>query len=242
MPKYDIYLYDDCKVLKNKLNIKDEEALDLAEADLSRANMMILYNSGFYDFSVKGICEIHKTLFEDVYDWAGKFRVINIQKGEKILAGKSVWYSDCDSIEKDLKNIFGKINKTDWKKLDKESFVKKIAEYFSSIWQVHPFREGNTRTVTMLLAFFVENKGYYFDHDLIANSAGYFRDALVMASLDKFSEYEHLEKILNDAICTEPIGISNEKEISKERKDKYEKYKYENYKPTSHEYLEKQEH
>ena len=39
MPKYDVYLYEDCKVLKNKLNIKNEEALDLAEADLSRANI-----------------------------------------------------------------------------------------------------------------------------------------------------------------------------------------------------------
>ena len=242
MPKYDVYLYEDCKVLKNKLNIKDEEALDLAEAELSRANMMILYSSGFSDFSANGICEIHRILFEDVYDWAGKFRVINIQKKEKILAGKSVWYSDCDSIQKDLKNIFSKMNRVNWQKLNKKSFVSKVAKYFSSIWQVHPFREGNTRTVTMLLAFFVENNGYYFDHDLIARSSGYFRDALVMASLDKFSEYEHLEKILNDAICTEPVEAGNEEEISNERKEKYEKYKYENYKPTSHEYLEKTEH
>ena len=88
MPKYDVYLYEDCKVLKNKLNIKDEETLDLAEAELSRANMIILYNSGFSDFSANGICKIHRILFEDVYDWAGKFRVINIQKKEKILAGK----------------------------------------------------------------------------------------------------------------------------------------------------------
>ncbi len=239
MSKFDVYLYDDCNVLKNLLNIKNEEDLDLAEAELSRANMMILYDSGFDDFSVNGISNIHKKLFEDVYDWAGKFRVINIQKREEILGGKSVWYSDCDSIESDLDNLCRNIEKIDWKNLSKKDFVYNVVDCFSSIWQVHPFREGNTRTVTMLIAFFVESKGYYFDHDLISRSSGYFRNALVMASLDQFSEYEHLENILNDAICTEPIELDEGTEIPVERKEKYKKYYSEDYKPASHEYLDR---
>lgn len=239
MSKYDVYLYDDCKVLKNLLNIKDEDELDLAEAELSRANMMILYDTGFSDFSSKGVCEIHKKLFEDVYDWAGKFRVIDIQKREEILGGKSVWYSSNDLIENDLDEIFNKIKEIDWEHLSKRDFVYNIVDNFSSIWQVHPFREGNTRTVTMLIAFFVESKGYFFDHDLISKSAGYFRNALVLASLDQFSEYEHLENILNDAISTEPIEIEDDETISPEQNEKYKKYYSENYKPSSHEYLDR---
>lgn len=66
MSKYDIYLYEESTVLKNLLNITDEEQLDLAEAELSRAKMMLMYKSGFSDFSSNGVCHIHKTLFEYV--------------------------------------------------------------------------------------------------------------------------------------------------------------------------------
>ncbi len=238
MSKYDIYLYENSKILKNLLNIKDESELDLAEAELSRANMMILYEKGFSDFSPKGLCEIHRFLFGDVYEWAGKYRVINIQKREDILAGKSVWYSNCDDIEKDLKAAFAKINKVDWKGLSQPEFAKKVARLFPPIWQAHPFREGNTRTVVMFMTFFVESFGYYFDQQLIAASAGYMRNAFVLASLGEYSEYEHLEKILTDAICTEPIDYSDDSENTTAKSSKYEKYYTEDYKPKPHEYSE----
>ena len=86
----DIYLYDDVPVLKNKLGIKDSDLLDAAEAGMSRANMMLLYESGFHDFSPAGLCEIHRCLFSEVYEWTGKFRTINIEKRERLLAGRSI--------------------------------------------------------------------------------------------------------------------------------------------------------
>lgn len=48
------------------------------------------------------------------------------------------------------------------------------------------------------------------DQELMAASAGYVRDSFVMASLDQFSEFEHLERILLDAVCDEPIDYSEE--------------------------------
>lgn len=238
MSKYDIYLYDNSNVLKNILNITDDKELDLAEAELSRAKMMLMYHSNFSEFTTEGIAFIHKKLFEDVYEWAGKFRIINIQKREEILAGKSVWYSNCDNVERELNNAWKEINKIKWRDLSKDEFVKLIARHFSTLWQIHPFREGNTRTVVMLMMFFVEHYGYYFDQELITQSSGYFRNALVMASLDEFSEYEHLEKILNDAICTEPIEDSEEIDVAKNKNEKYERYKTKDYKPVPHEYIE----
>lgn len=238
MSKYDIYLYEESKVLKNLLNIKDEYELDMAEAELSRANMMILYEKGFTDFSPKGLCEIHKCLFGDVYEWAGKYRVINIQKREDILAGVSVWYSNCDNIERDLNTSFTNINKVDWKNLSQLEFAKQVAHLFPAVWQAHPFREGNTRTVVMMMTFFVESFGYYFDQQLIAESAGYMRNAFVLASLGEYSEYEHLEKILLDAICTEPIDYHDDIELENAKSSKYEKYQTKDYKPKPHEYSE----
>jgi cell filamentation protein len=163
MSKYDIYLYDDCNVLENLLNIKDEQALDLAEAELSRANMMILYEKGFSNFSQEGIYEIHKFLFGDIYRWAGSPRIINLQKREPILAGKSVWYSDCDNIHTDLEKAWMNINSVNWRSLTRQEFVKKIARLFPAIWQVHPFREGNGRAQREFARELCMECGYVLD-------------------------------------------------------------------------------
>lgn len=171
----DPYLYEGSSVLHNLLNIHDEKELDLAEAELSRANMMLLYEQGFDDFSTLGIKTIHKVLFEDVYAWAGEFRTINIQKREPLLAGISVWYADSDNIKGDLDAAWKAINRIPWKKLSRKEFASQIARKFPLLWQVHPFREGNTRTIVLLMTFFVEHHGYYFDKDLLAASAGYVR-------------------------------------------------------------------
>ena len=57
----------------------------------------------------------------------------------------------------------------------------------------------------MMIALFVEHYGYYFDYELMANSAGYVRNAFVLCCFDDNSEFEHLERILFDAISEEPI-------------------------------------
>lgn len=239
MSKYDIYLQDNSNVLKNRLGITDENALDKAESMMVRTRMALLYNSGFSEFSTIGICKLHKILFGDVYDWAGKYREINIQKCERILVGKSVWYSNWDTIDKDLNKIWKKINAVDWQSLNREDFAKKIAKLFSAIWQVHPFREGNTRTTVMMIALFVEHYGYYFDYELISSSAGYVRNAFVLSCLGDYSEFEHLEKILIDAISNEPIEDTDIDGLeSKTKETKYKKYYIGDYKPTPHEYVE----
>lgn len=234
----DPYLYDDIPVLKNKLDIKEDKLLDLVEAEQSRANMMLLYEQGFDDFSPQGLCYIHRFLFGDIYDWAGKYRIINIKKREKLLAGRSIWYSNDENIERDLCDAFDVIHEQAWYSVSREEFVTLLARCFPRIWQVHPFREGNTRAVVMMLTFFVEKHGYYMDQELLASSAGYVRDSFVMASLDQFSEYEHLEKILMDAVCTEPVEYNadslNQVNSDSQKQERYKKYRYENYTPEPH--------
>lgn len=234
----DFYLYEDVPVLRNKLDIRDEKTLNLIEAEQSRANMMLLYEQGFEDFSPAGLCEIHRFLFGDIYEWAGRYRVINIEKREKLLAGRSVWYSNDEDIPRDLDMVFQMMHRKQWGQLSRQEFVSELTRCFPKLWQVHPFREGNTRTVVMMLTFFVEYHGYYMDQELMASSAGYVRDSFVMASLDQFSEYEHLERILLDAVCDEPV-IYEEEDLDSERsspsrEEKYRKYQKEQYTPQPH--------
>lgn len=178
----DPYLYDDVPVLRNVLSIKDEKTLNLIEAEQSRANMMLLYEQGFHDFSPEGLQSIHRFLFGDLYNWAGKFRIINIEKRERFLAGRSVWYSNDEAITDDLTSVFQDIQAQDWSALSREAFVPAVSRCLAKIWQIHPFRafrEGNTRTVVMMLTFFVEHYGYFMDQELLAESAGYVRDPLL---------------------------------------------------------------
>ncbi len=233
-----IYCYEGTDVLKNKLDIRDEETLDLIEAEQSRAAMMLMYNKGFDDFSPNGFYHIHYELFKDIYNWAGKPRVINIIKRESILCGQSVWYSNDENIEADLQKAFEALNNIEWKSLGREKFIKSLVPKIAAVWKVHPFREGNTRTTVMLLTMFIEHHGYFVDKELLAASAGYVRNSLVLASFDENSEYEHLEKILLDAVTDEPIEYSDYS-ISDETNNKYKKYQSENYEPQKHEVMPK---
>ena len=87
--------------------------------------MMLLYEHGFHDFSNRGVKKIHRTLFEDVYEWAGNYRVINIIKREPVLAGQSVWYSNAEDIPHDLKCAWDEIHQVEWISLSKRRFRKK---------------------------------------------------------------------------------------------------------------------
>lgn len=233
----DPYLLNESTVLRNLLDITQQSELNTIESELSSANMMLLYEAGFFDFTTKGIQQIHKALFQDVYEWAGQFRVIDIQKHEKLLAGKSIWYSNVDNIHKDLDKNWKLIHNINWSTLTREEYCKQIAFHFSRIWRVHPFREGNTRTIVMLMTFFVESHGYYFDKELLASAAGYVRNSFVMASIDEYSEYEHLEKILLDAVKTSPvIYTDNDIEDADISVDDFVRGKYitDDYEPINH--------
>lgn len=232
----DPYLYEDIPILRNKLGVKDEKTLDLIEAEQSRASMMILYEKGFHDFSPEGLCAIHRFLFEDIFDWAGTYRLINIEKREKLLAGHSVWYSNDEDIDRDLKEAFAYIHTQAWADMTREEFARAMSHCFPKIWQVHPFREGNTRTVVMMMTFFVEEYGYFMDQELLASCAGYVRNSFVMASLDQFSEFEHLERILLDAVRTTPIRYTIDPPVQGNESDvvRYQKYQTGPYIPQPH--------
>ncbi|OEH86836.1 hypothetical protein BHU72_00795 [Desulfuribacillus stibiiarsenatis] len=84
------------------------------------------------------------------------------------------------------------------------------------------------------MTFFIEHYGFHFDKDLLAVSAGYVRNAFVMASFGEYSEFEHLENILLDAICTEPIEYKDD--LEQEESIHGAKYQTKDYTPVAHEY------
>ena len=221
----DPYVYEGTNILINSANIRDAEKLDDYETTLSRVAIIDIINNPIAISSTKDIFVIHKKLFGEVYSWAGQKRTINIYKEEPVLDGLSVEYSHCKNIDRDLSLIQKEIDKYDWKKADKKTLIQKITKVIASIWQVHAFREGNTRTICMYLYLFMKQLNLKLNVDFIGEHSKYFRNALVLASIGQYSEYEHLEAILMDSISTKRVMGGKEKYQTIKDYD-LEKYKY----------------
>lgn len=179
----DPYLYPRAGVLKNLAGIKDEKMLASMEADytsLRLAELVTRESASRFDF--KSLCDMHYYIFQDLYEWAGKIRIINIEKEEPVLGGISVEYSDCFNIENDINNALYDMNNCEWDSMNIEEVAMAFSKCLASIWKVHPFREGNTRTVITFCCQFIESKGYYIESNLFKDNAQYMRSALVAAN------------------------------------------------------------
>ena len=106
----DPYLYKDIDVMKNKLNIKDQEKLESAEAAITVSKLLQITDFENGSFNIEKLKAIHKYIFGDIYEWAGEFRKMNIEKSERVLNGLSVKYSDYRNVEKDAEKVIDKLN------------------------------------------------------------------------------------------------------------------------------------
>lgn len=234
----DPYLYDDVNVLKNFANIKNAERLRKAEADITGISMAAVYNLKYDKFNIETLCDIHKNIFGQIYDWAGEFRTIQMVKYEDVLGGDTVRYAFPKEIKKQLNDTMKEIAKLKRTGDNDKDIVFKLVRIIASIWQTHPFREGNTRTVIVFAVLLAKSLGFEVEHELFKTNSAFVRNALVWASQGIYSKYEYLERIFFDAI----LGEDNEtNDNPKTKSGKYAaigEYKVKDYKERPHEYTE----
>ena len=124
--------------LENKLNITSSSELATVEERTSKIKALELFENGLLDtFEVgtfKGLSDIHKYLFEDIYDFAGKIRTVNIAKGNFRFAPVMYLNAALENIDKMPQSAFDEI-------------VEKYVEMNIA----HPFREGNGRSTRIWL-------------------------------------------------------------------------------------------
>lgn len=222
----DPYVYEGTNVLINKAGIRNQTNLDSYESLVVSVSTARLLKSNYHFSSLIDLFFIHKSLFENVYDWAGEPRTINIYKEEYVLNGLSVIYEDYSSIKDAIDDLNRHFKKEQWKEMSKREVLEKTVRYFSKLWRIHAFREGNTRTISILMYFFLISIDYKFNSDIISENAKFFRNALVLASIDQYSEYEHLEKILGDSISFRIRTTKGKNEYQTIKGYNLEKYQY----------------
>lgn len=202
----DPYFYPDTEILKNRLGIMEDKKLREAEADYVSLRLTELARDDtvrIFDFDC--LCRMHYRIFQDIFEWAGKPRIINIEKAENALNGISIEYSDVFDIERDAQSVLKDMNLYGWKKAPFGETVRNFSDFMAKLWKAHPFREGNTRTIVTFCAMFIEAQGIYIDSELFKDNARYMRDALVAASaifsdLGDRRKPEYLYRIVGDAL------------------------------------------
>ena len=234
----DPYLYDDVDVLRNKGNIKDGGKLRTAEGDITKFTIPTVYAQKFTKFNTATICEIHKIIFDSLYEWAGEFRTIQVMKREEILGGDSVQYSYPNQIKKALDETIKEIPKLK-KSDDKKDLVFKLVRIAAKLWQTHPFRDGNTRTIISFVVLLAEHLGIEIDHVLFEKHAAYVRNSLVVASQGMYSEFKHLENIFYDAANIENDGANRVLTTPKDY-TKVGNYDLKDYKEVWHTYVDEE--
>lgn len=166
---------------------------DIEEADKVSSNISKLLQTDAFTYSVAGLAAIHKAIFEGVFKHAGHFRDYDISKKEWVLQGDSVLYGRWQDLQMALKYDLEQEHTFDYSSLNNEQIVEHLAKFVSGLWQIHPFREGNTRTTAIFTIKYLRSQGFNVNNELFEQHSWYFRNALVRAN------YRNLSKGVNYA-------------------------------------------
>ena len=140
--------------MHNLLDITDKETLNLYEASgIVKSEILLQSLEEDVDFSIDLILQIHRTAFAELYDWAGKWRTIEVQVGKLSLPHPSkvpfLMYQYADEVDFRLKKVS-----------QKEEIANVLAYLHHRFVWIHPFNNGNGRTARLLLNAVAMLKGY----------------------------------------------------------------------------------
>lgn len=151
------------------------------EVDISAARISQILSEPSFTLSPGSLMAIHGRIFDGLLAdprWEGRYRSENITKPEPALGGLTVDYTPWREIHRTLAWEFENAEERD--PHDAVDAVNHVLQFASAIWQVHPFREGNTRTVAVYAIKYLRHLGVAINNEPFIRSAPYFRDALTL--------------------------------------------------------------
>jgi len=153
----DPYCYPDSHILRNRAGLTDAEALEQFETAMTFARSEEPLPAG--RLSVAHYRAIHHHLFQDVYDWAGKFRTVRLTKGTSTFCYP-------EHIAREMRLLFSWLkDRRCLRGLSAPEFSRKAAHFLAELNAVHPFREGNGRTQLTFLALLADHATHPLDLD-----------------------------------------------------------------------------
>lgn len=157
----DPYIDPETGLLRNKVGARTRVALDDAEGDLAFARLVQLMDHPPKPTGDLGeLCSIHRHLFQDVYEWAGQLRTVDVRKNvegaEFFLPVSMIARAAGHAAEQlhDDNSLYG---------LDRDRFIDRLAYHYEQFNYVHPFREGNGRTQRVFWGRLARDAGWQLD-------------------------------------------------------------------------------
>jgi len=158
MVEWEDYLINGTNVLKNKKNINSSDELKRIENETVIARLSYLYINGMDGkFDVEHLCKLHYFLFGEIYDFAGKYREVDVYKVTD--------FEHFENIDSELKKLFSRMNKIDVNTNNKFEIAKYLGEFYLELIRIHPFREGNGRTCREFIRQMVLSKFPMYELD-----------------------------------------------------------------------------
>lgn len=216
--------------LANKLNITDYAELNKAEADIGFVKLISIKGIQTEKVNMDLLKKIHKHIFEDIFTWAGEFRTVPLYKEEKfVIPGLSLEYAKPEDIEEAIQKNIASLNSVRWQERNVDEKALEFSKRLARLWKVHPFRDGNTRTILSFAEIYAYEHGFPMDMSIFlqnlsrkkdeqGNERTYsVRDLFVFAALDEkdYPEPERLANLIKRAILS-----AKEKEEQKQKDGK----------------------
>jgi len=151
----DVYTDPKTGVLNNKLGLTTEKGLEKAEAAaFALRSRELARNPIAGNFDLSHLKAIHKKLFSDIYQWAGQVRTVDISKGDSRFAHHGY-------IEAEAKKLTDQLNREqNLRGLSADRFSQRAGHYMGELNVIHPFREGNGRTLREYMGQIAKEAGY----------------------------------------------------------------------------------
>jgi cell filamentation protein len=151
----DPYVYPNTHVLINKEDIRD--AADLEQFERLMTAQRLREGLPKVPLTADGYRTLHEHLFQDVYEWAGKTRTVDIAKNNAMFCFAAY-------VDGELDKRFAAIrDENGLQGLSVAQFAERAGEHLSELNAVHPFREGNGRTQRAFLVVLAEQAGHKID-------------------------------------------------------------------------------
>lgn len=183
--------YPGTTVLVNKLGIQNQAQLDENETLIVSVKSLQFELDPFVgplDFTYYK--QLHRFLFDELYDWAGTVRDINLSK-------QRTCFCPADEIASLAKRMFGRVQEMNFfSGLPRADFIVELADFYSNVNYLHPFREGNGRTQRLYFRQLAQRAGYKLDFAAVDS------DRMMIATIHAASGVEETLRNLFDEIIT----------------------------------------
>lgn len=148
----------DSETLRNLFDERDPEVLqrlDYGATALRQRQLMGRVVDIPRTYDPAHLSAIHRHLFQDVYEWAGRYRTVNISKGVREFG--DVRTGEVDQLMADVSRL---VVAFEWGRFDHDQFVQHVAPVYAYLNQAHPFREGNGRTSKVFVEHVAERSRF----------------------------------------------------------------------------------